>query len=79
MKITIALFVAAILAGCNAVTVANVACIGAEAGASVAVTVTSDAAGANDARTAAKVAKVIQGACPGIVAGVTAVAAAAKK
>ena len=67
------------LSGCSltATQIASVSCAGAEAGATVAVSVTTDAAGATDAANAAKVANAVHRACPAIVAGVAAMSAAA--
>ena len=78
------------LAGCNAATsptlIANVACIGAQAGAAVGVTVTADANAGPNATTAAAQAqgtataiqKTVAEACPIIVTGVSAINTASK-
>jgi hypothetical protein len=78
------------LAGCNAAIsptqIANIACIGAQAGAAVGVTVTADAnAGPNATNAAAQaqgtataIQNTVADACPIIVTGVSAINGAAK-
>ena len=77
------------LAGCNGLTtaqIANVSCVGAEAGAELAVVVASDVnAGGNATKaagraqqTASIVQKTVGDACPILVGGVSALSAAAK-
>jgi hypothetical protein len=78
------------LAACNAAIsptqIANVACIGAQAGAAVGVTVTADASAGPNATigaaqtqgTATAIQKTVADACPIIVAGVSAINSASK-
>jgi hypothetical protein len=78
------------LAGCNAAIsptqIASVACIGAQAGAAVGVTVTADAnagpnatnAAAQAQETATAIQKTVADACPIIVTGVSAINSASK-
>jgi hypothetical protein len=73
------------LAGCNAgispTQIANVACIGAQAGAAVGVTMTADATGSNATNaqgTATAVQNTVADACPIIVTGVGAISSASK-
>jgi hypothetical protein len=78
------------LAGCDAAIsptqIANVACIGAQAGAAVAVTMTADAnaglnatnAAAQAQGTASAIGKTVADACPIIVTGVNAINSASK-